>query len=111
MTRRLRLFATGDGLLLRVAAEHADLVRDFEHLPHEVRRRQTGAADWLDVLVVGVGSGGLLTVLAETLRRVLHRDEGTEIHVELPDGTKLLTKGVSVDELRRVLELARQDGE
>ncbi|HVV12080.1 effector-associated constant component EACC1 [Amycolatopsis sp.] len=75
-----------------------------------VRGRQTGAADWLDILVAGLGSGGALTVLAEILRRFVDRNPDAEIRVEAPDGTKIMTKGASIDDVERTISLVLELG-
>lgn len=106
----------GDGLLLlRGGAGDSAFVGLLPELRGggvtcSVRGRQTGAADWLDILVAGLGSGGALTVLAEILRRFVDRNPDAEIRVEAPDGTKIMTKGASIDDVERTISLVLELG-
>lgn len=108
----IRMYGTRpDGLMLRVDGDGAERLGLLPALraaevASTVRRRQTGGADWAEVVVAAAGSGGVLTVLAETLRAVLDRDRKAEIRVETADGTTVVASGASVEDVRRVITLA-----
>lgn len=109
---RIRMYGTGpDQLMLRVdgaAEKRLGLLPALRaaDVPNTVRRRQTGGADWAEVLIAAVGSGGVLTVLAETLRAVLDRERKAEIRVETADGTTVVASGASVEDVERAIALA-----
>lgn len=57
----------------------------------------------VDITVAAAGAGGVLTVLAQILKRFVDRYRVQKLHITMPDGTSVSFEDARIDSIERVL--------